>query len=91
MVRWPAVISNPAIHLYFEGAQLLSELFLKAPKKYKRMKEKEKILWSETLLSVPVELERSPNTAAFIACVAGAGYFFLCPKKTGARYVGYRV
>ena len=40
MVRWSSVISNPAIHLYFEGAQLLSELFLKAPKKYKRMKEK---------------------------------------------------
>ena len=49
------------------------------------------ILSSETLLSVPEELERSPNTAAFIACVAGAGYFFVRPKKTGARYVGYRV
>ena len=49
------------------------------------------ILSSETLLSVPVELERSPNTAVFIACVAGAGYFFLRPEKTGARFVGYRV
>lgn len=49
------------------------------------------ILLSETLLSFPVELQRTPNTAAFIACVAGAGYFFLRPKKTGARYVGYRV
>ena len=49
------------------------------------------ILSSETLLSVPVELERSSNPAAFIACVAGAGYFFLRPKKTGARYAGYRV
>ena len=39
------------------------------------------ILSSETLLSVPVELERSPNTAVFIACVAGAGYFFLRPEK----------
>lgn len=43
------------------------------------------ILSSETLLSVPVELERSPNTAVFIACVAGAGYFFLRPEKTAAR------
>lgn len=49
------------------------------------------ILSSETLLSVPVELERSPNTAVFIACVAGAGYFFLRPEKTGASFVGYRV
>ena len=49
------------------------------------------ILSSETLLSVPVELERSPNTAVFIACVAGAGYLFLRPEKTGARFVGYRV
>ena len=49
------------------------------------------ILSSETLLSVPVELERSPNTAVFIACVAGAGYFFLRPEKTGARFVGHRV
>ena len=49
------------------------------------------ILSSETLLSVPVEFERSPNTAVFIACVAGAGYFFLRPEKTGARFVGYRV
>ena len=49
------------------------------------------ILSSETLLSVPVELKRSPNTAVFIACVAGAGYFFLRPEKTGARFVGHRV
>ena len=39
------------------------------------------ILSSETLLSVPVELERSPNTAVFIACVAGAGYFSFALKK----------
>ena len=49
------------------------------------------ILSSGTLLSVPVELELSPNSAVFIAFVAGAGYFFLRPEKTGARYADYRV
>ena len=49
------------------------------------------ILSSGTLLSVPVELELSPNTAVFIAFVEGAGYFFLRPEKTGARYADYRV
>ena len=43
MVRWSSVISNPAIHLYFEGVQLLSELFLKAPtKNIKEWKKKQK-------------------------------------------------
>ena len=59
IVRWPAVISSPAIHPHFEGAQLLSELFLKAPPKIEKNERERKnedffqmqILSSEMLLS----------------------------------------